>query len=352
MTEVNPCGWLQNAGSTHTAEQLREYFSIFSGGRTGAVGSLIARGGINRYVGNQLSVIPTGSPSMAVVIKSGLALVPGSEGSKQGLYACLNDGDVTLSIGASSPTLNRIDLVVAKVQDSFYSGVTNSWSLAVVAGTPASSPSPPVAPANSIILAQVAIVANDTAINTGDITDTRIYLRPQTAAFACTSATHPTDVVVGDVILETDTLTIAVWNGTLWQVVSVGNTWATYAVSWTSSGTAPAIGNGTLTGRYRYIGFKLIIVEVFLQAGTTTTFGTGVFFFSLPVNPTGGSIQSSRGAATILDFGIQEYGVLTKIEASNVLRLVIPAGGSVSGTSPFGLGNTDSISAQIIYETI
>jgi hypothetical protein len=61
--------------------------------------------------------------------------------------------------------------------------------------------------------------------------------------------------------------------------------WIAYTPSWTSSGTSPAIGNGTLTGGYRRIG-QQIDFWMELTAGSTTTFGTGSWRFSLPINAT------------------------------------------------------------------
>jgi hypothetical protein len=103
-------------------------------------------------------------------------MIPGSEGSKQGGYLVLNDADVTLSIAAAHATLNRIDLVAFKVEDTAYSGAVNSSSLVVVTGTPAGSPVAPTAPNNSITLATVSVVALDTSITNGEITDQRTYL--------------------------------------------------------------------------------------------------------------------------------------------------------------------------------
>jgi len=57
--------------------------------------------------------------------------------------------------------------------------------------------------------------------------------------------------------------------------------WDTYVPAWTAS-VNPAIGNGTLTGRYKQFG-KIVVVDVGMLAGTTTTFGTSQWFFSLPV---------------------------------------------------------------------
>ena len=57
--------------------------------------------------------------------------------------------------------------------------------------------------------------------------------------------------------------------------------WIAYTPVWTAVGTAPSIGNGTLTGGYRRIGQQ---IDFWLQlvAGSTTTFGTGGWRFTLP----------------------------------------------------------------------
>jgi len=172
---INPPGWLQNAGATHTAEQVRNWQDVLIAGRTGAT-TLLARGGVHPGLGNQLQVTQSGSPAMSVVVKSGHGVIPGSEGSKQGVYSVMNDADVTLTIAAAHASLNRIDLVCFKVEDQAYSGSVNASSLVVVTGTPAGSPTPPAAPNNSIILAQVSIVANDTSITNGEITDRRQFV--------------------------------------------------------------------------------------------------------------------------------------------------------------------------------
>ncbi|MEU4348314.1 hypothetical protein [Streptomyces sp. NPDC023838] len=56
--------------------------------------------------------------------------------------------------------------------------------------------------------------------------------------------------------------------------------WTSYAPAW-GAGTAPNIGNGTLSGRYRLIG-KTCTVEFGQTMGTTTTFGTGVWTWTVP----------------------------------------------------------------------
>jgi len=57
--------------------------------------------------------------------------------------------------------------------------------------------------------------------------------------------------------------------------------WQSYTVSWTAATTNPSIGNGTLTGRYVQIG-KTVICSISLTMGSTTTYGSGNWSFSLP----------------------------------------------------------------------
>lgn len=64
--------------------------------------------------------------------------------------------------------------------------------------------------------------------------------------------------------------------------------WSSYTPAWTSSGTAPALGNGTLTGAYIQHG-STVHVRIVLTLGSTSTVGTGLYRFSLPV---GGMVNS------------------------------------------------------------
>lgn len=181
MAVTNPPGWLQNAGATHTAAQMRSYIGGFIGVASSA-GSLIGAGGVNPALGDKLQVTQTGSPSMAVIVKSGIGWVPGSQNGSQGSYGVMNDADLTLSVTTAHATLARIDIVVFTVRDSQYSGSDNDSILQVVAGTPAGSPAPPSNPANSIRLAEVLVGAGVTSITNANITDKRTWLAGPTGA--------------------------------------------------------------------------------------------------------------------------------------------------------------------------
>lgn len=175
MTVSNPPLGLQNAGATHTAAQLRTHVGGLSGPNVSGT-SMVPKGGVHPHLGNKLQVTQSGSPAMSVVVKSGQAWIAGTENSLQGAYGVLNDGDLTVSIAASDPSNPRIDIIVFKVQDTQYSGVADTSSIVVVAGTPAGSPAVPSSPNNSITLAQVLVGAGVTTIVTANITDTRTWL--------------------------------------------------------------------------------------------------------------------------------------------------------------------------------
>lgn len=98
--------------------------------------------------------------------------------TSQGVYYGFNDAAITaLAFTSAHATLNRIDLVVATVQDAFYSGATNNWVIQVVTGTAAGSPVAPAIPANTLVLAEVSIAAAATAVVNANITDKRPFAR-------------------------------------------------------------------------------------------------------------------------------------------------------------------------------
>jgi hypothetical protein len=116
---------------------------------------------------DDLDVTQNGVADMSVNISAGAAYVLGSEDTHQGVYHVYNDASVNRSVQPSSPTQNRIDLVVARVYDAFYSGVDDLWDIEVIEGV-AGSGAPDV-PDNAIELARISVDANVTSITTLDI---------------------------------------------------------------------------------------------------------------------------------------------------------------------------------------
>jgi hypothetical protein len=159
MAEVNPAQYLQQR-TDHTAQGDRL-----------AISNIVGTPGV--CGGAELKVTANGTPNMTVHVASGGALIMGTENANQGVYSVYNDNDVVLTVVTADPTNPRIDLVVARVKDAFYSGATNAWDLEIVKGTAAVSPSPPALPNNSYQLASLAVAAGTTTITNGNITDSR-----------------------------------------------------------------------------------------------------------------------------------------------------------------------------------
>lgn len=132
--------------------------------------------------------------------------------------------------------------------------------------------------------------------------------------------------------------------------------WTSYTPTWSSSGTQPAILNGTLVGRYKLVG-KTCTVTLKLTAGSTTTYGTGQYNFSLPFTPvTGfdfiGNVfigDSSVGAGGYTTTGI---AFVTSASAQVACYTGNTGAGTVMGAlSPQTFANGDRIWITVTYET-
>lgn len=349
MAEINPCGWLQNAGATHTAQQMRLFLgSLLTGLSVG--NSLACRGGVHPIFGGKLLVQQNGTPNMSVNVSGGAAYIPGTESITQGVYFCGVDATVNLSITtAPGAGLNRIDLVVFKVQDSFYSGATNASSLAVVTGTAAASPSAPTAPANSIILAQVFVGALVTSITTANITDTRIYAAGLMGVLPCLSGSRPSSslIIPGQFIYETDTKLVRFWDGSAWQAISLSSgahvesattgttTSTTYITSLTTAGVmgvafvAPPSGIVKIDWAAAQfnsgLGYSLSSVQV--KNGNVVDSGTT--FFAANDNDI---IQSDNNATGVLRAGVST--LITGLTVGNSYNVCM-AHRVASGTGSF-----------------
>jgi hypothetical protein len=161
MTLRTPPSWEQNA--SHPAENDRL-----------TTQALWATTGIINDA--SLAVTQNSPAGMSVRVASGWAAIVGTTQPLMGTYVCYNDASAVLTISASNPTNPRIDLIVATVNDSYYSGVSDNVVFQVIAGTPSGSPAVPSVPANSIALAQIQVPAGATSILTANISDRRVLV--------------------------------------------------------------------------------------------------------------------------------------------------------------------------------
>jgi hypothetical protein len=144
--------------------------STMAGGSTG----IQARQGVrpSGLVGGG-ALLVSASSGMSLTVASGMAFVQGTTAANSGMYTASLDTTATITVATSDPTNPRIDNVLVQITD-----LGSSSSTAVVTlqtGTPAPSPTPPALPANSLLLATVAVAASTSTIVAGNITDARVF---------------------------------------------------------------------------------------------------------------------------------------------------------------------------------
>lgn len=126
--------------------------------------------------------------------------------------------------------------------------------------------------------------------------------------------------------------------------------WTSYTPAWTSAGTQPALGNGTIAGRYRKVAEgDWVYAEFKLTMGSTTTFGTSFYSFSLPLTASATGAANATGAALILDSGTQDRMATCKMETTTTVQ-VVTASGTITNTSPQTFATGDVIRWEILYE--
>lgn len=101
----------------------------------------------------------------------------------------------------------------------------------------------------------------------------------------------------------------------------------TYVPAWAASGTPPALGDGTLVGKYQIKGIE-ILGESVLTCGGTTTYGTGVYTFTIPWTVS----THFPMACQALDSGTGYYtGVTYDFGANNLIYVVTSGNASTWG---------------------
>jgi len=248
MAILNPPAFMQNAGATHSAELTRQAMGMGQAGPRSAA-SMVPRSGVHPHLGGMMAVTQNGSPNMSVNVANGVAFIGGSEGQQSGYVVCATS-TTNVTITAAHASLPRIDIIVANIRDSAYSGANNDWQLQAIAGTPAGSPTVPTAPANSIVLAQVAVAAAATTITNANITDVRPY-----SAYGVTvcrsTADYPNPAVEGMVVYDMALNGLATYDGTTWTNPRGVQFWQ--RVIFTASGTFT---------KASYAGLKKVFVQV------------------------------------------------------------------------------------------
>lgn len=127
--------------------------------------------------------------------------------------------------------------------------------------------------------------------------------------------------------------------------------WTSHSPTWTTSGTAPSIGNGTLTARYKALDANTYAYYLYLTFGSTTTAGSGTWTFTLPFTPITGRNQLLAGY--IFDSGTDHKIAVARLTGgSATIPDVCPEGGNViTSTVPMTWASGDALILQGVVET-
>jgi microcystin-dependent protein len=125
------------------------------------------------------AVTQRSTPSMAVDVAAGVAVVTGDDQAFQGKYLCREEAvTANVTIAAAPGSGTRHDLVVLKVRDPNAGGAAGDDAvIQVVAGTPSGSPVDPAVPASALVLARVRVPSGTGTITNALIDNLRVRVR-------------------------------------------------------------------------------------------------------------------------------------------------------------------------------
>ncbi len=131
--------------------------------------------------------------------------------------------------------------------------------------------------------------------------------------------------------------------------------WTAYTPTWTAASTNPVIGNGTIEGYYKVIG-KTCFVRGNIVMGSTTTFGSGEWYVSMPF--TASHADAILMTVTLLDNGSAWYnatmaGARAGFNTKAAMQFVNHnngTAGDVNATHPFTWANGDRFIWNGSYE--
>lgn len=121
---------------------------------------------------------------------------------------------------------------------------------------------------------------------------------------------------------------------------------------WGAATTAPALGNGTLTGRVTRIGSR-VRANITLTIGSTSTMGTGAWHFTLPAPHAGNAGSTAVGAVVARDVTglLWRVGSCHIVAGSNQIQLFSNGiAGEWASAVPHTWATADTLTLSIEYE--
>lgn len=125
--------------------------------------------------------------------------------------------------------------------------------------------------------------------------------------------------------------------------------WEEYTPTWAAATTNPTLGNGTLSGKYAQVG-KLVFFRIELSMGSTTTYGSGNYAFSLPVTPAT-YVEGVIGNALLFDSSAPARTLaMGRHNGSGSINLVRTEVGTIVTATTYAWATNDKISISGTYE--
>lgn len=278
-----------------------------------------------------------------------------SRSVSDGVILSANDGVATVATTAAPGTGGRIDLIWVKHSDVDMGDATSDNVFGVTQGVVSGSPVAPALPTGAFELGRAQVMAGATGTSHANVTITNSAVRtglrggtievPDTAARLALG-----NPVSGSALYVHETSTGNTWvnTGTAWTILhSPGRS---FVAAWTSSGTAPTLGNGTKVSRYSISG-GVVFFSIELTIGTTTTPGTGAYYIlGLPVPAAGQVLVNARA----LDQGSRTYIGAAHTISTTQIRVEFEVGSGPPAywgpTTPFVPAATDKLTFAGSYE--
>jgi hypothetical protein len=300
MAVVQPPTWTEYGVYSSRSDRLNNRGLIDAHGATSTGAFLIS------------AITPT--PLMKVTVGAGTCWIDASGFEvANGFYHLVNDGTITLDIAPSDPTFPRIDLIIARVYDSFYEGSQTKGEIEVLRGDPAVSPVAKPLPAASFEIGRITVGAGVSSITAGVINN----------------ATMPIARIRESLIYGS-------------------GTWTSYTPTFSNF----IVGASSITARYTKLG-KTVHYAGLVTLGTGFSMNGSPLTVSLPAAVTGAynTILAALGVSMINDNGSGTYMGMPTVSTGTSFMIRTYAGAAISISTPFAWAVGDSFSWNITYET-
>lgn len=268
MTAVNP-SWIDTVPlDGYKLRRIDSVLTMHNGNALGARSGIIpGTGGFN------VSVVGS-----TITVGSGIAVV---YFAGEGVFRAPMTSSSTLTLTAAHATLSRIDLVYLRVWcNSVDASGLNQADAVYLAGTAASSPVAPTPAGTQIYIPLATITVPPSGGGSPTVSQAVLPYTVAPGGILPLQSSAPPSPYTGQ--YYDDGTNLLRYNGSSWDTYfKTPAAWVAYTPSWTASTTNPTLGNGTILGRYQKIG-RQVTVHINLTTGSTSTYGSGNYNFSLP----------------------------------------------------------------------